>query len=89
MKRRAGIPPACLNTLAGSPRNEVVSVVNVFTHEQIKELAPLEAVTEMFTERGRAAALSSGKVCSGANLWPWVCNLSLADSGYAKQTVFH
>lgn len=89
MKRRAGIPPACLNALGGSPRSEVVSVANFFTHEQIKELAPREAVTEMFTEHGRAAALSSGKVCSGANAWPWVCNLSLADSGYAKPAVFH
>lgn len=68
----------------------MISVVNGFTHEQIKELAPLETMTEMFTEHGKAAGnfCGAGKICLGANLWCWFCNPCLADSGYAKQTVF-
>lgn len=63
MKTSTGIDPACLNTLRGS-QSEVISVVNCFTHEQIKELALLETMTVMFTEHGKAA----GNFCS-AVIW--------------------
>lgn len=92
MKRSTGIHPACLNALRGS-QSEVISVVNCLTHEEFKELAPLETMTETFTECGELqeipVVLSSGKMCLGANLRYWFCSSSLADSGYAEEMVFH
>jgi len=89
MKRSTSIHPACLYLLRVSQRSEVISVVNCFTHEQIKELTPLETMTKIFTEHGKTAENLCHLGRSVQVLTYGVGSVTLLRLILAMQSVFH